>query len=291
MRTLTTSGPSRSKSVSCAEADPPARAREGSAAFELHGVSVVYGGHTALEEAELSLAPGEAVALVGPSGAGKTTLLRLLNASVLPSRGRVCVDFQDLSVLTPGDLRALRARIGFVHQDLALVPNLRVSQNVIAGSLGRLSFLGSLRAMFWPVAADLGRAAALLERVGIGEKLFQRTDSLSGGQRQRVAIARALYQEPSALLCDEPVSSVDPARARDTVEVLTGISRERGLTLAVSLHDIELARAFFPRLIGLRRGRIVFDRATAEVAPRELAALYQLDDSGGTARDHGFDER
>lgn len=246
----------------------------------MHAASVVYDGRAALDDANLVLTPGEAVALVGPSGAGKTTLLRLLNASVRPSSGRVCVDYQDLSELTPGGLRRVRAKIGFVHQDLCLVPNLRVAQNVIAGSLGRLTFLASLRAMFFPAQPDLERAAAILERVGIGEKLFQRTDSLSGGQRQRVAIARALYQEPSALLCDEPVSSVDPARARDTVALLTEISRERGLTLAVSLHDIELARAFFPRLIGLRRGRIVFDRSTSEVQGAELTALYQLGDTG-----------
>jgi phosphonate transport system ATP-binding protein len=257
------------------------RERLGSAAFDLCGASVVYDGRAALEDANLVLAPGEAVALVGPSGAGKTTLLRLMNASVRPARGTVCVDRRELASLTPRELRLVRSRIGFVHQDLCLVPNLRVSQNVIAGSLGRLSFLASLRAMFFSPREDLERAAAILERVGIGVKLFQRTDSLSGGQRQRVAIARALYQEPSALLCDEPVSSVDPARARDTVELLTEISRERGLTLVVSLHDIDLAREFFPRLVGLRRGRIVFDRPTPRVGSEELASLYRLESERG----------
>jgi phosphonate transport system ATP-binding protein len=252
----------------------------GSAAFELAGATVLHDGCAALDDASLSLGRGEAVALVGPSGAGKTTLLRLLNASVRPSRGVVRVEGRDLSQLTPGELRLARAGIGFVHQDLCLVPNLRVSQNVIAGYLGRLSFRESLRAMFFPPRGDLERAASILGRVGIGEKMFLRTDSLSGGERQRVAIARALYQEPSALLCDEPVSSVDPVRARDTVELLTEISRERGLTLVVSLHDIDLAREFFPRLVGLRRGRIVFDRRTSAVASAELVNLYELENAG-----------
>ena len=251
--------------------------QNGTAAFELRGASVVYGGKPALAEATLVVEPGEAVALVGPSGAGKTTLLRLLTASIRPTRGEVRLDRRDLASLSPAELRAVRTRIGFVHQDLALVPNIRVSQNVIAGRLGSMSFLGSAKAMLLPARADLERAAAILERVGIGDKLFQRTDSLSGGQRQRVAIARALYQEPWALLADEPVSSVDPARARDTVALLRDISAERRLTLVVSLHDLDLAREYFPRLVGLRDGRIVFDRRTAEIDAAEYRTLYRLE--------------
>ena len=238
---------------------------------------MVYHGRAGLEHACLVIEPGTAAALVGPSGAGKTTLLRLLNGSIRPTSGSVCVNYRELSSLDPDELRTTRARIGFVHQDLALVPNLRVSQNVIAGKLGFLSFLRSVRAMLFPSPADLERVALLLDQVGIADKLFQRTDSLSGGQRQRVAIARALYQEPWAILADEPVSSVDPARARDTVSLLRDVCAERGLTLIVSLHDLGLARELFPRLIGLRHGRIVFDRPASSVEEDEFRALYRLD--------------
>jgi phosphonate transport system ATP-binding protein len=256
----------------------------GPAAFALEQVTVVHGERAALREVTLAIRPGEAVALVGPSGAGKTTLLRLLHGAQRASAGAVRVDGQDLARLKPGELRRVRSRIGFVHQDLALVPNVRVAANVLAGAFGRQSFLASLRSQLLPRRAELERAAALLARVGIGEKLFQRTDSLSGGQRQRVAIARALYQEPSALLADEPVSSVDPARARDTVALLSELSRERGSTLIVSLHDVELARAFFPRLVGLRAGRVVFDAAPSELRAGDLRELYALeaDGLGGT---------
>jgi len=268
---------SPSKSASCADPSAVSRVVAGSAAFELHAVSVLHADRAALAQASLAICPGEAVALVGPSGAGKTTLLRLLNASIAPSAGSVCVDYKDLGALTPSALRRVRAKIGFVHQDHALVPNLRVSQNVIAGSLGSRSFVSAVRSMVWPDRAALERAAAILTRVGIGDKLFQRTDRLSGGERQRVAIARALFQDPSALLADEPVSSVDPARARDTVALLLELSRERRSTLVVSIHDIALARDFFPRLVGLRQGRIVFDEPTERVDERDLAALYAIE--------------
>ena len=263
--------------MSCVEGREAPLSRPGSAAFELASATVEYGGRAALAAASLVVDPGEALALVGPSGAGKTTLLRLLCGAVQPTRGSVRVDDVDLDRLGTAALRAVRARIGFVHQDLALVPNLRVSQNVIAGRLGSLGLLASIRAMLLPPLEDLERVSLILERVGIGEKLFQRTDTLSGGQRQRVAIARALYQDPGALLADEPVSSVDPARAHDTIALLRSLCAERGLTLLVSLHDLDLAREFFPRLVGLRDGRIAFDRPTREIAEEEYHELYRLD--------------
>ncbi len=247
-----------------------------SAAFRLADVSVVYDGLAALDHVDLEIAPGEAVAFVGPSGAGKTTLLKLLNGTLRPSGGCVQVDGRCLGRRSERERRAVRAQIGFVHQDLALVPNLRVIQNVVAGRLGRMGLLRSLRELTFPPEATAEAVHATLERVGIAEKLYQRTDSLSGGQRQRVAIARALYQEPTALLADEPVSSVDPARARDTVALLARISREEGLTLCMSIHNLDLAREHFPRIVGLRRGRKLLDAATAAIADAQFDALYQL---------------
>jgi len=246
-------------------------------AFRLDGVSLHYRTLPAVDGVDLRIDPGEAVALIGPSGAGKTTLLGLLGGALAPTHGRVLVDGVDLATLAPRRVRRFRSRIGFVHQDRALVPNLRVAQNVLAGRLGRLSFAGSLRALVRPRRADLLRVHTLLERVGVEEKLFERTDRLSGGEQQRVAVARALFQEPGALLADEPVASVDPARARDTVALLAHLSREEGLTLAVSLHDLGLARAYFGRLVGVRRGRVVFDGPPDALADEAFADLYRLD--------------
>ncbi|MDA1195510.1 MAG: phosphonate ABC transporter ATP-binding protein [Planctomycetota bacterium] len=245
--------------------------------FSLDDVSVRFGAHAALRGIDLEVAPGEAVALVGPSGAGKSTLLRVLVGMVRPGAGRARVGGEDLATLTRSALRRARASIGFVHQDLCLVPNVRVARNVLSGRLGSQGLVRSTLGMVFPPRAALDEALAILTRVGIPEKLFERTDTLSGGQQQRVAVARALYQGPAALLADEPVSSVDPARARDTVGLLTRISREEGLTLLMSLHNLELAREFFPRLVGMRAGRIVFDRPSEAITEADFHALYDLD--------------
>lgn len=246
-------------------------------AFSLVGVDVVYGGVTAaLAGISVTIAQGEAVAIVGPSGAGKTTLLSLLNGSVRPARGRVFVTGRPIDGMSERELRRMRAGIGFVHQDLRLVPNIRVIHNVIAGRLGRMSLAASIRAHLLLPRALQRDVHDILELVGIGDKLHERTDRLSGGQRQRAAIARALFQQPTSLVADEPVASVDPARAHDAVQLLLRVSREAGLTLCVSLHDLALARACFPRLIGLRDGRMVFDQSPATLQDEQLTALYAL---------------
>jgi phosphonate transport system ATP-binding protein len=229
-----------------------------------------------VRDVSLKIEPGDRVGIVGPSGAGKTTLLRLLIGAVRPTSGRVLVGDRDLHELPTRELRRIRSQIGFVHQDHRLIPNQRVLTNVLAGRLGQWSLLRSLREVYWPQRAEVERVHELLKSTGIPEKLYQRVDTLSGGQQQRVAIARALYQHPSSLLADEPVSSVDPARARDTVGMLVSIAEQRSLTLCVSLHDLSLAREFFPRLVGMRNGRIVFNCLTAELSDDDFARLYQL---------------
>lgn len=246
--------------------------------LRLDQVSVVFGSQTkALDGLSLDLAPGEQVGLVGPSGAGKTTLLRLLSGTQRPTEGAVLFDSENLACLSVKRLRQVRQRIGTVHQDLSLVPNLRVLQNVLAGKLGRRSILGSARLMLFPPRREVEKVHEILETVGIAGKLYERTDRLSGGQRQRVAVARALFQEPSVLLADEPVSSVDPARAKEMVELLVEVSRQGGLTLCISLHNLDLAKAFLPRLVGLRNGEAVFDRPTKRLADQDFHALYELE--------------
>jgi phosphonate transport system ATP-binding protein len=245
--------------------------------FSLLNVRVRLGGRAVLHGVDLKVAAGEAVAILGPSGAGKTTLLRLLNGAVVPESGMVTVAGRDLAEMAGRELRDVRSGIGFIHQDLRLVPNLRVVQNVLMGRFGGQSFASSLRMMFKPITTDHEEVHRLLERVGIGEKMFERVDTLSGGQSQRVAIARALFQRPGILLADEPVSSVDPARAHALLTLLAEICAEEGLTLVVSVHDPELVRRHFGRVVGMRSGRVAFDEPTDRLDDTLLADLYRLD--------------
>ena len=246
--------------------------------FELSQAHKSFGAVHALSDIDLQIAKGERVALIGASGSGKTTLLRLFGAQLAPDRGEVRVLGCNPLVLGERKLRDLRSRLGYLPQDLGLVPNLRVLQNVVAGRCGRRSILGSLRDLILPAVGVRRRIYELLERVGIAEKMYDRADTLSGGQQQRVAVARALFQEPAVILADEPVSAVDPARARDVLELLTRLSEEEGLTLLVSMHQLDLAREFFPRLVGLKHGNVHFDGKPSELGSEGLSALFDLGD-------------
>lgn len=242
--------------------------------FEFQSVSVNFGGVAALSGLELSIAKGEHVCLIGPSGAGKTTLLGLLNGRIQPTVGKVIVGDRDLMSLSNRGLRELRANLAWVPQDLGLVPNLRVNQNVACGRIAQKGTWGLLRSFLVMPKAEREEIYQLLIRLGIGEKLFERVDHLSGGQQQRVAVARALFQKPQAILADEPVSAIDPERARNLMKMLTTAAREEGLTLVASLHDVGLARDYFDRVIGLRGGEVVFD---GKASDDEVEKLYRLE--------------
>ena len=249
--------------------------------FHLDDVSRSFGVVAAVAGVELDIAAGERVALIGASGSGKTTLLRLLGAQIGPDAGTLTVLGGEPAVMREKALRQLRSRLAFIPQDLGLVPNLRVLQNVVGGRFGKRSLLGALRDLLMPAVEARREMFAILERVGIAEKMYDRIDTLSGGQQQRVAVARALFQKPDVLLADEPISAVDPARARSMLELLTGLCAEEELTLVVSLHQLELAREVFPRLVGLKEGRVLFDRATGELRADEVEELYELEERAG----------
>ena len=241
--------------------------------FTLRGVTKRFKtGEVALDGIDLDIRPGERVAFIGPSGAGKTTLFRVLNCTLKPTDGEFRIGGEDVAGLRGRRLRETRRRIGTVYQHHNLVGRLRVVHNVLAGRLGSWGAIRALRSLICP--ADLEAAGAVLARVGILEKLFSRTDDLSGGERQRVAIARVLIQNPSAILADEPVSSVDPSLAEGIVKLLVRLSEEGRKTLAMNLHGVDLAFEHFPRVVGVRQGRILFDRAPEDISPADLEALY-----------------
>lgn len=241
--------------------------------IRLDGVGLTHpGGFTALEKLDLTIAAGERVAIIGPSGAGKTTLLRLLGTGLNPSAGRLSLLANDPTQLRGRTLRQLRTRIGLIHQSPPLPPRQRVVTAVLAGRLGQWSLPRALASLCYPLDAEGARAA--LEPLDLADKLFARCDQLSGGQLQRVGIARVLYQGADLLLADEPVSAMDPVLADHTLALLNRIAGERRITLVASLHAVDLALRHFPRVIGLRDGRILFDCAAADVTDDDLNSLY-----------------
>ncbi len=238
----------------------------------LRGVGRTFGERVALADVDLDVAPGERVAVLGPSGAGKSTLLAMLSGVQQPSSGTVEVLGQDLRALTPRRLRAVQRRVGTVHQRLDLVDQVRVVHNVNAGRLAGWSTARALWALAVPRTDDVVDQA--LTRVGLHGLAFEHTERLSGGERQRVALARLLVQHPDLVVADEPVSSLDPSRAAEMLEVL-GEASATG-TLVVALHQPDLARRHCTRVIGLRHGRVVVDAAPGAVDGSHLDQLYQL---------------
>lgn len=237
------------------------------------GLGKSYGALTALAPLDLAVAPGEQVALAGPSGSGKTTLLYILAGLLPPDRGELFLDSQPVAQLQPG--RELSEAAGLVQQQLDLVPQLPVVQNVLARRLGQWGLLRSLASLF--SARERDTALNALSRLGIADKIDERTSQLSGGEQQRVAIARLMVQAPKIVLADEPVSSLDPARAEEILKLLTGLADETGGALVASLHAPDLIREHFSRVIGLRQGVLQFDIPARELTPPVLEALYDLD--------------
>ena len=241
--------------------------------FRLEGVGLTHAnGFTALAGVSLAAARGERIAVIGPSGAGKTTLLRLLGAALRPTDGVLSLLDADPWALPAGELRGLRARIGVVHQAPPLPQRQRVVTAVLAGRLGQWPLWRSVASLVYPL--DIAGARAALARLDLGDRLFDRCDRISGGQLQRVGIARVLYQQPNLVLADEPVSALDPALARQAVRVLVQDATARNATLVASLHAVDLALAEFPRVVGVRDGRIAFDLPASDVSEARLRELY-----------------
>jgi len=241
--------------------------------FELAQIGLVHAnGQRALRAVSLAVGRGERLAIIGPSGAGKSSLLRILATSMRPTEGRVSVLDNNPWQLSGAALKRLRSRIGVVHQAPPLPPRQRAITAVIAGRLGQWPWWKSALSLLYP--ADIAGPREQLARLDLADRLFERCDRLSGGQLQRVGVARVLYQRPDLLLADEPVSAMDPALADLTVNQLHSEAATRGVTLVASLHVVDIALRWFPRVIGLKAGEIVFDLPAVKVSDSVLRDLY-----------------
>ena len=226
----------------------------------------------ALRDASIFIASGEQVAIIGPSGAGKTTLLSALACALQPALGNVMIDGHDPWQLSRPQLQLLRGRLYLAPQVPPLPPRQRVVTSVLAGSLPAMGFWTSLRSLFYP--QNISGAHAALEKFDLSEKIFDRVDRLSGGERQRVGLARALVSPATLWLIDEPLSALDPTRAKQVMDSLLAEARARGVTLVMTLHQVDVALARFERIVGLRDGKVAFDLPTREVTPELLRQLY-----------------
>lgn len=235
-------------------------------------VTKTYPRVTALSSVSLTIYPGERVALVGPSGSGKSTLLNLLSGVVQPDSGSLNVAGKTLAQKLTR--RELSAMVGIIHQQLDLVPQLPVVHNVLAGRFGQWGMFRSLFSMVWP--QDYSLAASALEQMGIQDKIQERTSHLSGGEQQRVAIARTIVQSPRLVLADEPVSSVDPGRAQEILQLLTALTEGSDRALVASMHTPYLVQQFFSRAIGLKDGQLQFDIPAQDLTAAIQSDLYNL---------------
>jgi phosphonate transport system ATP-binding protein len=225
-----------------------------------------------LTDINLEVAPRGLTAVIGPSGTGKSTLIRCINRLVEPTQGEILFEGRDLVKLDRRGLREARRHIGMVFQEFNLVERLTVMENLLCGRLGYVSSWRAWRRAF--AKDDIRKAFDLLDTVGLAGFAQRRADALSGGQRQRVGIARAVMQEPKLLLADEPTSSLDPKTSVEIMELMKDVGARRGIPVLVNMHDVELARRFADRVVGMSGGKIVYDGPSQYLTDDVLKSIY-----------------
>ena len=245
-----------------------------------HVVKYYDGAKPALDDVSFSVSKGEFVSVIGPSGAGKSTLLRSINRMIEVNRGEVRFEGISVGELNRGDLKRLRSKIGMIFQHYALVDRLTVIENVLHGRLGSKSTLAGAMGRY--SRDEKRQAMEVITMLGLGDQIYQRCDRLSGGQKQRVGIGRALIQDPKMILCDEPIASLDPNASRIIMEQLRSFSGEMHITLIVNLHQVDVALRYSDRILGVNKGRIVFDGRPEDLSPERISEIYGTKSTAAT---------
>ncbi|MEH6676020.1 phosphonate ABC transporter ATP-binding protein [Phenylobacterium sp.] len=240
--------------------------------LELRNVTKRFGEVSAVDGVSFKCDRGEFIGVIGRSGAGKSTLLRMINRLADPTSGQILWDGEDVGKLKGKPLRRWRRRCAMIFQQFNLCPRLDVITNVLVGVLAERPTSTSLLKIF--PAEDRARAILELDRLDMAQVALQRAATLSGGQQQRVAIARAMLQEPDMLLADEPVASLDPINTEVVMEALEDVCRERGIPVIVNLHSLDIARRYCTRIIGMSKGKIIYDGAPSGLTPEVIDRIY-----------------
>ncbi len=244
--------------------------------LEIQNLTKVYeGGTVALKDLSFTVEDGAFLVIIGLSGSGKSTLLRCINRLIEPTEGRIIWDGVDITQLEGAELRKMRRHIGMIFQHFNLVKRSSVLTNVLSGRLGYVNPWLSAIGRF--PKEDVEEALSCLDRVGILDQAYKRADELSGGQQQRVGIARALMQEPTLILADEPVASLDPATSYSILNYIEDLNKQEGATVLCSLHFLSLARAYASRIIALKDGEMVFKGLPAEIDDDRFKEIYGED--------------
>tara|TARA_R110002072_G_C7910744_1_gene530335 strand:+ start:889 stop:1701 length:813 start_codon:yes stop_codon:yes gene_type:complete len=240
--------------------------------LELKSLTKKFGDKVAVDAATFTVDKPMMIGIIGRSGAGKSTLLRMLNRLSDASDGKILFEGREISILKGAARRAWQSRCAMIFQQFNLVPRMDVVSNVLHGTLNRRSTIATMF-NFYP-QEDIHKAIEILDRLGIAEQAPKRAEALSGGQQQRVAIARALMQDPSIILADEPIASLDPMNAQIVMDALRRIHEEDGRMVIANLHTLDTARHYCDRVIGMRDGRIVFDGSPDQLTTGVARDIY-----------------
>ncbi|MDC7218431.1 MAG: phosphonate ABC transporter ATP-binding protein [Spirochaetales bacterium] len=227
----------------------------------------------ALNNVSFKVKKGQFVAVIGPSGSGKTTLIRCINRLIEATEGTIKYsEYENILSLNKKELRHARTKLGMIFQHYNLVSRLSVLENVLHGRLGYKNAFAGVFGIY--SEEEKAKAVEILTLLGLEDFIYRRCDQLSGGQKQRVGIARALIQDPRMILCDEPISSLDPSSAKVIMDYLKKVQEEMGITIFINLHQVDVARKYADRILGFNKGELVFDGPAEELKNKQIKEIY-----------------